>query len=503
MFFLVCVYLVVICVTRMGVAMPKYFNVPLRSDIVSLDPTKQDDLFSFHIILQMYESLFGYNDSGDIIPILVDDWKVINEKEYIFILKKGVLFHNQEELTSDDVIASFEKVLSKDSVNWWALSQIVGAMDFRNGKTKSVSGLQKIDKYTIRVRLTEAFAPFMKILTCQAYVPIMPASLIRSNHNFEKWPVGTGPYFIKEYDHESEVVLSSFNQYHGGRPVVKNVRVLTAVKNPVELFNERKLDYVPIFNKKDEAKVKYSGEPHDNIYQYGTWFMTFNLGDKSIHPNIRKAFYYGIDKAVLASKQPDYVDVTDSFIPNGLLGSRIDRFKNHYNLAKAKTLISVLPQEKRHLEIAFPEKLAHFPDAMTLIKDSCKSVGLNCTYKVLSMKDMMGLIGRAAYQAIVMQVTPGYRDTDAMIYPGFFSGSHLPLTNSRDPIIDDFLQKARITFDNKARSNYYMQLDDYMCSNAFVIPLYSERAKLFFADGFDGFNAHGMNIYDMQFKFVK
>lgn len=478
--------------------MEKAYTVALVSSIVSLDPTREDDLFSQHVISQVYESLFGYNKSGDVMPLLVKDWKAVNEKEYYFTLKNGISFHDRGELTSDDVIASFEKILSKESMIWWALNCINGAKDFHEGKSNGVEGLHKIDKYKLRVQLSEPFSPFIRVLS-SPYASIMPARLVRSNHNFEKAPVGTGPYFITCYNGEKELSLSSFEYYHGGDVVVKKVKVLTSIRDSVHLFNERKIDYVPVFNKKDEARID-SNNKSCAMHQHAPWFVAFNLDSTKVDPTIRRALYYGIDKTVLCSKEGEYADITDSFIPTGLLGSRSDHFTNVSDIKKAKALVDKLPSSKRDLEIVYPEKIRIFPSTLALLKNTCKTIGIRCTHKILPIEKLVKALECGGYQAAVLHLSPSYRDTDGILYPYFHSENPSNLINLRDKKVDDLLTKARNLFNDEIRSKYYLELDDYLCSNAYVIPLYFEKAKLFFSSRITGFSVYGMNIYDLQYK---
>ena len=62
----------------------------------------------WNILHQIYEGLLywdsGYNNN----PSLAESWEAVSDIEYIFNLRQGVLFHNGEEMTSEDVVYSFE-----------------------------------------------------------------------------------------------------------------------------------------------------------------------------------------------------------------------------------------------------------------------------------------------------------------------------------------------------------------------------------------------------------
>ena len=58
----------------------------------------------WNILHQIYEGLLywdsGYNNN----PSLAESWEAVSETEYIFNLRQGVLFHNGQEMTSEDVV---------------------------------------------------------------------------------------------------------------------------------------------------------------------------------------------------------------------------------------------------------------------------------------------------------------------------------------------------------------------------------------------------------------
>lgn len=73
------------------------------------------------------------DENGKILPAASESWEIRNNgKQYIFHLKKGLRFHNGDELTADNVPLEFKEATVK-----------------------------KIDKYTVVYELDEAYAPFL------------------------------------------------------------------------------------------------------------------------------------------------------------------------------------------------------------------------------------------------------------------------------------------------------------------------------------------------------
>src|SRR5262245_23114899 len=81
----------------------------IGSDIISLNPfyrTQSTDKFVRELT---YEALMDLDDAGQPIPWLAQSWTVSPDgKIYTFRLRRGAKFHNDQELTAEDVKWSAE-----------------------------------------------------------------------------------------------------------------------------------------------------------------------------------------------------------------------------------------------------------------------------------------------------------------------------------------------------------------------------------------------------------
>jgi peptide/nickel transport system substrate-binding protein len=86
-------------------------------------------------------------DSGKtIIPDLAHSWDIAKDgMTYTFMLRKGVLFHDGAEFTSDDVKATFDRIRQPPQ----------GVSIPRSILFKTVSEITAPDKYTVQFKLSE------------------------------------------------------------------------------------------------------------------------------------------------------------------------------------------------------------------------------------------------------------------------------------------------------------------------------------------------------------
>lgn len=76
--------------------------------ISNIDPALMRDEYSKEIIPLVYETLFKINSQGDIEKCLVEKYSWISERELYLKLKSKIFFHDDTELTAEDVKNSLE-----------------------------------------------------------------------------------------------------------------------------------------------------------------------------------------------------------------------------------------------------------------------------------------------------------------------------------------------------------------------------------------------------------
>ena len=173
---------------------------------VNLDPRIGIDKSSddFHHLL--YNGLMKKNESDRMVPDLARDWRVVDSKTYRFYLKHGVQFHNGEKLKADDVVFTYQSILSGE------------VMSAKKATLESISDIRALASDVVEIRLHHPFNGLIYNMN----IGIVPAG---SNRDFSRSPIGTGPFKLKSYQPDGGAVFGAFENYFEGRPAIKNLKI--------------------------------------------------------------------------------------------------------------------------------------------------------------------------------------------------------------------------------------------------------------------------------------
>ncbi len=162
----------------------------------SLDPYQMVAAGTREVLFNLFEGLVKPNSAGDYVPAVASDYSISDDRlTYTFTLRDGVLFHNGETVTADDVLYSFETCAST-TIDLSLQAALDGIQDI------SAEG------NTVTITLTEPNNDFISYV---AGVYIIPQDYADQATN----PVGTGPFHFVSRSIQEELVMEKFEDYWG------------------------------------------------------------------------------------------------------------------------------------------------------------------------------------------------------------------------------------------------------------------------------------------------
>lgn len=176
-------------------------HIAIAANPPSLDPPSVNSNIVGEIGVHVYESLFAMNQDYEPVPVLAESYEVSEDgMVYTIKLREGVKFHNGEEMTADDVVASMNRWLEVSA----KANTLIGGSVF-----------EKVDDYTVTLTVNEASSDIIMILASPIqFAAVYPAEVVESAtpEGIDEY-IGTGPYKVAEWKQDQYVRLEKNADY--------------------------------------------------------------------------------------------------------------------------------------------------------------------------------------------------------------------------------------------------------------------------------------------------
>jgi oligopeptide transport system substrate-binding protein len=316
----------------------------------TLDPAFMTDVFSRAVVTQLFDGLVQFDAHLHPIPAIAEFWEASQDRRtWTFSLRHGVKFHHGREVTADDFVYSFTRLLkaAKPGPLTDLLRRIQGAGEVISGQTTGVQGLQAVERYTLQIVLEEPFAPLLAVLGL-GNAAVVPREVVeQQGEHFARAPVGTGPFRFVRWEPDQEIVLQANEQYYEGRPFLDAVvfKIGGAFEKNFAEFLKGNLEEALIPSEKtDEVGTDPQYQKYQRLRKptLSLLYIGFNTQHKPFDDKrVRQAFNYAVNKEAIVR------DITKmgslpatGALPPGMPGHDPDLRGYDYNPAKAKQLLA-------------------------------------------------------------------------------------------------------------------------------------------------------------------
>lgn len=233
----------------------------------TLDPTQWQGQI---LVAQgtLLEGLYGYNQDHEIVPKIATGYTVSEDKKtWTFTLRKDAKWSNGDPVTAHDFYYSYMYQLDPANTTgqlWLSvLNYVKNSYAYHAGAVdKEEVGIKVIDDYTLEITTTLPHALLGSLVLSGS----MPMNQKNAEAHPGKWfePenfVGNGPYMVKSFIPNGELVMVSNPNYVGvegqlNRGNVETIHVLPATTVPVQDYMSKQADVVLVQTASDLQYVK-------------------------------------------------------------------------------------------------------------------------------------------------------------------------------------------------------------------------------------------------------
>ncbi len=462
------------------------FQNPKTLDI---QKTNADYFIPIQIYDRLVETEVDKDGNPKIVPSLAEKWEISDDgKTYTFHLKKGVKFHNGEELKADDVLFTIEKMMDpkQAAVNSFQFEKIEGALDKLNGKADKVSGVKVIDDYTVEIKLSEPSGPFLASLTGA------PASIFnrkaveegKDKFGFDpKYTVGTGYMKVKDWTQDKEINLVRNDDYFKGPANIDGVRYLMNIDQSTErmMFDKGELDFMVLDNTSYDS-YKKNDTFKDNIIDFqppSMDYMIFNQNDPAMaKKEVRQAIMKAIDREKFNKTFYNGEGILlNGVVPPGMPGYQENLPKIEYNVDEAKKLLKDAGYEKGLDLVLLQNGESDYTHPMNeMLQKMLGDVGIKVEIKNMDMTSYWDTVSKGEGFAMTLgPVTADVPDPDDFYKQFTIEPSKTNGFNVKDKEISDKINKARSIVDDKERFSELAKLDEEIVQkDALYLPIASK-----------------------------
>lgn len=454
---------------------------------ITLDPAVSGELSSHTYIMQIFSGLVYLDEKLDVKPDIAESWQMSGDgKVYTFNIRKGVFFHDGREVTAEDFKYSWERACAPRTMSSTAaiyLNDIVGTDAVLQGKSATISGIEVIDKYKLKVTI---YSPKTYFIQKMAYPTafVVDRSNVESSRDWWHQPNGTGPFKLKEWSEGQLIVLEANSNFYRVIPRLKTINFHLLAGNPIDLYEMNEIDVAPIdqtyiYRAKD-TKGPFAQEL--NVFpQLSFTYIGFNISKPPFDDiNIRQAFCYATNKnKIIQVILKDTATNANSIIPPGMPGYNANLGGFEYNIDKAKALIASSKYQRAEnippIKFTISGLGGYIPDYIgALIQDWKNNLGVNISVRQLEPEIFLYRLKDEADEMFYLGWIADYPDPQDFLENLFSTDYFYNTGKYSNPQVDSFLEKAAAEPDTTKRLNIYKQAEEIIVKDAACIPLWFE-----------------------------
>ncbi len=451
---------------------------PGKTDVVirvespwsTFNPLESSLYVEFYELNQMYETLTWVDDDGTIVPVLAESWESSEDgKEYTLNIRKGVKFHNGEELKASDVAFVLTNAAQSP-----ALKSNLGAF----------KSAEAVDDYTVKLVLEAPFAPLIPFL---ANIKIFNQKFYEEHGgDIRTVECGTGPYKLVDVDMDTEMNLTAFEDYWQGPAAIKDIKftvitddttaAVAYMAGEVDFISTSASQYLEISAQPDLYSFTAIPTKHTALIYFNTEREPFN------NKLVRKALQHAVDRDTMIQVAfegfavPAYLQGDESCF--GVDYSKVVQYD--YDLDKAKELLA---------EAGYPNGLdlgtmvtnsgSYFEKCAVVFQSSLAEIG--CTMDIVAMENTSMTAMTLAGDYDMMTGGQSF-STDfayaAKQYCSEYIGSN-NYSRLRNDRVDELFKLAEVETDQEKRKELYGEAIEIITDEATMIPMFHK--KLLFA----------------------
>ncbi|UQN08215.1 ABC transporter substrate-binding protein [Deinococcus sp. QL22] len=453
-------------------------TLALPVDIPGFDTQNASTTASETVYTNMFDRLMFFDAAGKLRPALATSYKQINDTTMQLNLRRNVKFHNGDAFTAADVKFTLER----------------GARDaklFVNDTLKDIKTVKVINDHTVQI-VTAGPDPVLLNRLSRRGTEILPSKYLNKVGwtEFNKKPIGTGPFKFNSWKRDDRVVLDINASYWRGKPAWTQL-VVRAIPEEATRVNELLTGGVDIAvdipsqdvkRIRANSKVEVVTQPTSRVMMFA-----FNMEKDSATSNekLRAAIDYAIDRKLLIDTvMGGYGTPVAARVTQGVRDAPLSYYKKSvYDPKKAAQMLKEAGYRPGQLTITLQGPKGRYPQDAEILQTvgaMLQAVGINTKIETLEWSAYnsriwdagkvtnMGMIG------VANSMMDGWFALRTLPCKGTYSN----ITHWCNPTFDKALDQASSSLDRVQRAALLRQAYAIVASERPMISLFQVHSLI-------------------------
>lgn len=251
-----------------------------------------------HVLTHLYNNLVRLNlvdGLRSVVPDLAASWEIAEDGlTYTFALREGVKFHDGEPFSADDVVATFNRILSPPE----------GVVIPIRADMSMVSAVEAVDPQTVKFTLSSPRAYFLDLLAGTTMVIFSKKTLEANNNDLREVQVapGTGAFKFVEYKTAEKWTFERNPEYWDPElPYADKLEMLHVPawsdRGTAVLTDQADLSWNVSFETWTEGESRTDIVGVNKLANFGAYWVIFNTNKEPFgDPRVRRAIHLGVSK---------------------------------------------------------------------------------------------------------------------------------------------------------------------------------------------------------------
>ena len=488
-------------------------NVTMTSFPDYVDPQLSYTVEGWEVLWNTYTPLLTYRhqrgEAGtDVVPGLAKDMPEISAdgKTYKLTLRPNMKYSDGTPIRATDFTYAIKRLFKADSGGSVFYEDIVGAMDFAEDKSDTISGIVADDTSgDITITLDKPNGTFTNVLGLTFAAPVPPSTPLDKDATNNP-PPASGPFMISKVDAPNSLIMERNPQFKtvkdAGATEVPDANVdkiiVTQNKNnsaQVTGVEQNQIDFMqspPDADRLSEVKAKFSDRfrLENSINTYYFWMNNTTAPFNDVR--VRQAINYAIDPEALNRVFGGRLHPSQQILPPGMPG--YDEFALYPgpDMGKAKQLLAEANPADKDITVWTDDE----PDRKRIgeyYHDLLNELGFNAQLKVISGDVYFTTIGNTSTPDLDTGFADWFQDfphPDDFFRP-LLNGENILPTNNNNfsqvniPANDAKMDELRTGQLTEEARKQYAELDKSYMEQAVWAPYGNEQFSTFVSDRID------------------